>query len=289
MHISLLRHSRLTLAFVTCLMVGSCGNSDVADKQQPDSSATDSVASDIKPLRVNYAVDENGNPLPADYSNWQQAAVGNVKILFPPDHPHRNNMGTLAQTYGGALRADCRFLNIEVQPDTLYVFYYTGPGQGRSMTHEQYPFCVGDTLHQWPPHALGTPLIKYLLPRWEPRPTRHLLLEHGLKALLDNSGSNYHTKTLEKIDNGNFLTISQMVADTTFNSDVERTRSGIAASLVDFIIFHYGLDTFKALYVSEEDFDKAVRDILKLDIDSLQTQWLTTIKRATSPTENTGG
>ncbi|MEW6412104.1 MAG: hypothetical protein AB1483_06460 [Candidatus Zixiibacteriota bacterium] len=277
------------VTIVLCLTLNSCGKNEVADKQTVNDLKTDSTESASQSIRVGADLDPGAEPIEADYSEWQETTVGMVKVFYPPDHAHRNSISGLAQTYGGALRSACRFLGINTLPDTLFVFYYTGPGQGRGMTGQQYPFYVGDTLHQWPPFALGTPLVKYLLPKWQSEPTKHIFLEHGLKALLDNSGTDYHARTLEKLENGTFMPLREMATDTTFNSNVERAQSAVAASFVDFVVYVYGMDKFKELWTSKGNFEADVKAVLGIDIDSLQEQWLTTIKQAVAQSKQSNG
>jgi hypothetical protein len=97
---------------------------------------------------------------------------------------------------------------------------------------------------------------------------------------LDNSGKDYHQQTLKFVEDGSFIPLAQLAVDPSMNSDVERYESAMAASLVDVLVYYYGIDKFGALYRSQDEFDKATKEILGVSIDSLQTVWLNVVKEA---------
>jgi hypothetical protein len=269
MHTSLLRKCvAYGIVVGAILLIISCSQDEKAE-QEETSRVDSAIISDI-PAPVDTI----------DYGEWKTYEYQNIRINYPENHPHADLIGDMAKVYLGALRADCRMLGLNVPTDTIVVYYYVGPGHGRLLTGQRYPYFVGDTLHHWTPNPLGCALMKYLIPKWQPQEPRHTFLKHGLIALLDNSGNNYHERTLECVETGIFIPLAQLAVDSSVNSDMERYESSMAASLVDFLVFYYGIDKFGALYQSQHEFDRATNEVLGVSTDSLQTMWLNAIEKA---------
>jgi len=224
------------------------------------------------------AVDEPVAAADTLYTDWKTYTYGNIKILYPEGHPHADNLYDMANRYAAVMRQDCLFLGIDPPTDTVNIYFYTGFGQGRKMTGEDYPFADSLGLHFWLPGYYGLPMVKYLIPRWQPAEPRHEFLKHGLLALLDNTGENYHLKTLEYINNSEFIHLRDLAVDTTIDANTERVQSAMAASFVDFIVYFYGINGLNSLYVSDKDFDTTVESIFRFSVDSLENTWLNVIR-----------
>ena len=224
------------------------------------------------------ATDEPTAAVDTLYKDWKTYTYGGIRIIYPQGHPHEDNLYDMANRYATALRQDCLFLGIEPPTDTLNIYFYTGFGQGRKMTGEEFPFADSLGLHVWLPGYYGLPLMKYLIPRWQPNEPRHQFLKHGMMALLDNAGANYHEKTLELINNSEFIHLGDLAVDTTIDANSERVQSAMAASFVDFVVYFYGQNGLKSLYLSDKDFDTTVQGIFRFSVDSLESTWLNVIR-----------
>jgi hypothetical protein len=160
-----------------------------------------------------------------------------------------------------------------VPSETLEVFYYTGFGQGREMTGQEYPFATDTAIHFWLPSFPGVTLMQWLVLKWVPVDTRHQFLKHGLITLLDYSGWNYHFSTMIFVENDTFVTLADLAVDSATNSNTERFQSAEAASFVDFIATDFGVQHLEALYRDSTGFNDAVARIFGMPVDSLQRRW----------------
>jgi hypothetical protein len=142
------------------------------------------------------------------------------------------------------------------------------------MTGTGFPFATRDAIHYWIPSFYGTTLMQYLIPRWQPIEPRHMFLKHGLISLLDFSGQNYHQFTLNYIEDTTFIPLEKLAVDTTVNSNSERKQSGEAASLVDYLVFNFGIGKLGELYRSVLPFDSAVAQIYGMNVSEMQDHWL---------------
>ncbi len=216
--------------------------------------------------------------LPAPYTNWEIYSYDGIQIIYPPDHPLKGTFYDVARGYQTILRRSCQFLQIPV-PDTIRIYFYTGYGQGQQMTGKEYPFATDDAIHFWIPSFYGPPLLQYLIPRWIPQEPTFKFLREGIIALLDFSGQNYHQLVLKLIDDNMYVPLTKLANDTLVNSNEERLQSAEAASFVDYLVYTYGMQTFKRLYISpEKDFEKATGSIYNISPDSLQTLWLSFVR-----------
>jgi hypothetical protein len=150
--------------------------------------------------------------------------------------------------------------------------------QGREMTGREYPFADSNAIHFWLPSFYGPTLVQYLIPRWQDVEPKFRFLKHGIIALFDYSGQNYHKSTLGYIEEGKFIPLRELAEDTTVNSNTERHQSAEAASFVDFIVYHYRIRGLNELYRSRESFEDAVQRIFQMPVDSLEHMWLDYVK-----------
>ena len=192
------------------LVVVTVGLISCSDKQseeaQPVPQDTVAVAKDsvkrTETIRMVVGSELPSGPeelLPIDpgiYEDWKVVTVDNIKLLCPVDHAHAATVEGLARAMQRALLNGCQFLQIQPPTNKIVIIYYTGPGQAKEITGMNYSFATGDTLHYWPPNALGVPVMKYLVPRWQNIEPRHIFLREGLIKLLDGSGKDYHNRAL---------------------------------------------------------------------------------------------
>ncbi len=222
------------------------------------------------------------------YQDWKTFTYQNIKIIHPAGHPLENNLGDMAAGYVTALRRNCEFLEIDAADDTLIIYFYTGFGQGREMTGEEYPFADSAAIHFWFPSFYGPTLMQYLLLKWHGVEPRYRFLKHGLIALFDYSGQNYHQFTLRHIEEGKFIPLNELAADTTVNSNTERLQTAEAASFVDFISYHFGIQGLDLLYLARAPFETAVEGIFTIPVDSLEKLWLDFARERVKEIDTTG-
>lgn len=283
-----------TCLLILCLNLLSCSEgereqpSDTAEGQVyvgADSTAKDSVLRFVVGSREVTGPDSLKEIDPRLYNEWLVARHENIKALCPPEYVNASTLPSIAQGYYTVMTNDCRFLGVAVPRDTIVVLFYTGPGQAWDITGMNHSFYLGDTLHTWPPEKFGTPMIKYLLPRWESGEPKHQFLKHGIYALLDHSGDNYHEHSLANIRNGRLNSLSALAASSGVNSDFERQESGMAASFVDFLVYRYGIDKLRALYRSQEPFDQAVEKVMGFPVTDLQSEWFALLEEVVAELE----
>lgn len=214
------------------------------------------------------------------FDGWKTYIYQNIKIRYLPGHPLEDSFDDISQTYVTIRRRSCHFLHIPIPDDTLRIIFYTGWGQGREMTGHKYPFATKEKIHFWLPSFYGTTLMQYLIPRWEPKEPKHIFLKHGLIALLDFSGQNYHLSTVRHIRDSSFIPLAKLAIDSTIDSDTERLQSAMSASFVDFVVYSYGINTLDSLYTSQRSFNEEVHTFFGISVDSLQKEWLEVAEEA---------
>ncbi|MEW5993034.1 MAG: hypothetical protein AB1744_01385 [Candidatus Zixiibacteriota bacterium] len=212
--------------------------------------------------------------VPDKYEGWQTYLYENVRFIYPPNFPLVDSLDDMARQYIAAIERNCRFFEMEVPRDTLVIYHHTGYRQGREMTGRQYPFADSSAIHFWLPSFPGVTLMQWLLPRWQPIEPRYMFLKHGLLALLDYSGQNYHVSTVRYIEEDRFIPLAELAVDTTVDSDTERHQTALAASFVDFISFYYGIKALEVLYRAQAPFENAIQGIFMMPVDSLQQRWI---------------
>lgn len=187
-------------------------------------------------------------------------------------------MPEYAQKYEATLRKDCAFLNIPVPTNTLTIFMFNTVGDGRDKTGEMFPFYRNDSLFYWPPYTYGVVMAEKVVSQWQRGETRFPFLYQGLLRLFDASGRNFHEMTLDYIDSSMFIPLEELAADTTINANLEFHRSVLAASFIDYLVFKYSSSHFALLYHAPTSFDSSVVGIFNITTDSLEHEWLNTIK-----------
>ncbi|MBN1211227.1 MAG: hypothetical protein JXA92_01500 [candidate division Zixibacteria bacterium] len=210
----------------------------------------------------------------AKYRNWEFYTFENIKIFHQPNHLQQDKFPEVAQMYLRSIKKITEVLQMTPYNDTLVIVYYTGFGQGREMTGREYPFAENGIIHFWLPSFLGPTLMQYMLSRWTPVEPRHRFLKHGLIALFDFSGQNYHNSTHIYIERGKFISLEKLAIDTNINSDTERFQSAEAASFVAYVLANHGVSMLKEMYQSQLPFDEMVRDFFFMPVDSLEKRWL---------------
>ncbi len=241
------------------LMVVSCG--DKGEKKPSGEAAT---------AELEMAVGDDF------FDDWKTYTYQNIRIVYPEDHPQGGFLENMAKGYVAAMARDCQFLGIEIPAETLTVYFYTGYGQGMSSTNQEYPFAIPDkaVIHFWLPSFLGPTLMEYLLPRWQAGEPQFRFLKHGIIALLDYSGQNYHARTQGFAVDTGFIPLADLAVDTSVNVNEERHQTAEAASFVDFVVYYYGIDALKGLYTAEDSFEAAVDRVFKLPVADLEDLWL---------------
>jgi hypothetical protein len=208
------------------------------------------------------------------YSDWLAYTYQNIKIIYPENHTLADDLYPMAMGYIKSSKQICNFLRIPVPEDTLRIYFYTGFGQGREMTGNEWPSVDGNNLHFWLPGFMGTTLTQYLLPKWHPEKPRYRFLKEGLMTLFDYSGQDYHEYTLNFIDEDRLVPLLELARDTAINAYKGSYPVAEAASFVAFFVDRYGIEGLNALYMSQEPFEVAVSKLFKTDVEAMQKEWL---------------
>lgn len=219
------------------------------------------------------------------YTGWVAEPYGSVMLHYPESHQHLAEMPDAAAGYMRAINTIAARLNKTLPSDTIHVYYYTGPWQGETITDTIIPFGDSTGVHYWPNFARGVSLMQHLLLRWYPEGTTQPVIHHGLIALFDFDGKDYHQITLEMLkDDTMFIPLSRLSTDPGLDSEQERRQSAEAASLVGFLLGQYGPGTIESLYLARDPFDSAVQRLTGLTVDSLQSEWLAYARAVTLQT-----
>lgn len=225
---------------------------------------------------------------PDPYADWKTYTYNNFVIHYPEAHPREQYVAEMAQIFPALMRRDAQFLRIPAPTDTIHVYYYTGVGHGDEITGTIYPHVADSaTIHFWLPGNYGPLMAKLMILRWQNTEPRFEFLKHGLLALLDFTGVNYHEKTMTLIDLGKFIPLNELAADTSgdeyFETEPEKIQAAEAASFVDFLVFRYGSDALNAMYRADAPFDQVVQGMFSISVDSLETLWLNFVPQAANP------
>ena len=215
------------------------------------------------------------------FQGWQKQRFDNVVFIYSPEHANLEELKDYAKVFSALTRQTASFLQIE-PPDSLTIYFYPDAKHGITVTGFFAPFAEGEVIHFWLPSQIGQPIAKLLIPIWSNKEPKHRFLKHGIIALLDGSGENYHVRTMKYVDSGQFVPLKKLAVDTSVDADRERYRSAMAASFVDYLVFDYGIFFFKELYESDSTFDSEVERIFKLPVDSLEKKWLEVVRRVVS-------
>ncbi len=221
------------------------------------------------------------------FAGWIFFEGKNVRIFHAPGHPLDTSFSQIAGNYEKSTKRVCDLLGIEIPADTLTVIYYTGYGQGREMTGREYPFVENGIIHFWLPSYLGPTLVQYLMGHFSTVMPKHIFLQHGMIALFDFSGQNYHASTSGYVKSKDFIPLEKLAVDTSINSDTERLQSAEAASFVAYILANYGASRLKTMFESQASFPQMVQELFYEPIDSLQSNWLNFALENTPPDTTT--
>jgi len=121
--------------------------------------------------------------------------------------------------------------------------------------------------------------MQWILPKWSPVAPRYPFLRHGLIAMFDLSGQNYHQATHLLLDSNQFISLRRLVIDTAVNSNTERLQTAEAASFVAFLMAYKGPNGLKQMYESDLSFDSLMRVEFGTAVDTVQAIWLTFAKK----------
>ncbi len=216
------------------------------------------------------------------YDGWKTASYENVKVIYPPGHLHADKMQEYARLYRRQVEMDCQVLTLPIPAETLVVYHYTGFGQGREMTGHEYPYAEDTVIHFWLPSYRGTTVMQYVLQHWINKEPQYKFLKHGLLAMLDASGQNYHQMTWDLYQKGELESLAELAVDSTVDSNLERKQTAEGASFVDFMLVQYGPKGLGLLYRAESPIEIVVPGVLEIELDSLQTNWLNFVKKVVS-------
>lgn len=212
------------------------------------------------------------------YEGWKIHTYKTVNILYPPDHLQMENFNALCEGLLAASRRITQWLGTKPYTDSLYIVYYTGLGHGRAVTGKNYPFVSGNIIHFWQPSFATMPLADLLIEQWSDKEPNNPIMKHGLRAALDFAGTNYHKRTSELIDRGEYIPLTQLAVDSGFLSDSERIQSAFAASFVTYVLVQYGASSLRQLYESDEEFNAALEDYLGINEELIEINWLNYVR-----------
>lgn len=208
------------------------------------------------------------------FKDWHTYNLGRIRLFYPPKHQFEANFEEIAKGYDRAVANISQLLAIDSLPDTITIFYFTGPNQGLELTNKSHPYADSEAVYYWPAYSRGVSLTQYLLKKWSTVDPTTKFLWHGLVALFDHAGENYHQTTMEYAKDTLFIPLARLAVDTAINSDVERYQSAEAASFCAFLLARYSPATLKALYESPEPFLEYAPRLLQVSLDSLEQNWL---------------
>lgn len=254
----------LAMVSAICLLAGCSGESGKNDAETAKSKPAVTKSSHIYQNLTAY-------------KDWQKFRQDNIVLIHPPNHLHQEKFPELTKVFSALSRRTCEFLRM-APPDSLIYYFYTGTGHGHDVTRQAVPFSDGIAIHFWLPTFYGPPLVKHLLYKWENEFPKHKFLWHGIVALLDGSQQNYHQFTLDHIDSGIFVSLRDLVVDTAINVDTERLQSAEAASLVDYLVYIYGIEKVRELYLSDGDIYADFEKVFNFPVETIEKRWLEFIK-----------
>ncbi|MCB2231473.1 hypothetical protein KQH82_12215 [bacterium] len=259
------RTSTVTIALLACMLglivafsavTVSCSDAEKEPADKRSDSSKNAIFNDPK------------------YADWQFYDCGQVKLFHPPHHLQMEQFPDRCNLYNQSITRMSQLLGMTRPWDTLVVFVYTGFGQGRELTGQEYPFTQDSIIHFWLPSFIGPTLTDWLIPHWVPTPPKYPFWIHGLRSLMDFSGQNYHQMTFDLIEKGTFIPLDSLSKDTLIDSNTERKQSAEAASFVAYVLADYGPGTLRKAYTSKLVFrEMAMREFNKT-VDSLQADWL---------------
>ncbi|HOD65288.1 MAG TPA: hypothetical protein PK186_01600 [candidate division Zixibacteria bacterium] len=231
------------------------------------------------------------SPSAADdpYAGWKTYTNGTLRVHYPEGHPMAAHVEEMAHVFPALMRRDAQFFQVPVPTDTIEVYFYTGVGHGHKITGTYYPYADTSVIHFWLPSNYGPIMAQLMLKRWYPGEPKFRFLKHGVRALLEFAGVNYHQRTQELIDSGKFVSLAELAADTASDdypdTESEQIRRALGASFVDFLVVHEGIRAFGMMYSSPLPFDSTVQRMFSVSADSLQQLWLNFVPLGAHPEE----
>ena len=270
--------------------------SDQAQNQQQPQVSSDTSDQSVPPIKVTLAgADTTAVKRSLHLPPWEDTIFAdfvtikhaNFALHYPATHQHADQMVPAAEGYKTALAKVSEMLGMPEPTDTIHVYALTGPGQGRIMSGNPFPFGDSQAVYYWPNYSRGPSLMQHLLYKYFGGRSKHEIMNHGLIALFDFGGTNYHATTLEFLREGEFIPLAKLVEDTLMNSTIERYQSAEAGSFVAFLLAFHGTTGVKAIYDAPLPFAYAVQSNLKIGVDSLQREWITFIERTVGPIDTT--
>ncbi len=217
---------------------------------------------------------KKAEPLP-QYEGWEQYTYKHFIFHYDPAEYWGRNIDRFADFNERYLKEDCEFLAIDVPTDTINYYIHSDSAYAAKQIGHEIPYVVSNQIHWGRPVPFGVPIIMYLIPKMNLRPTDFRVLRDGLIRLRDYSGNDYHDLTgmLHKI--GQYIPL-----DTMFNNEAYLRTSIIyrrqeAASLVAYMTYTYGINRFKMLWQSAADYKKSVEEIFRTDFDQFEKDWET--------------
>lgn len=220
----------------------------------------------------------------ARFRGWAFYDYETVRILRPPSHPVEKQIPEMAYIYARGIKEISRMLGMEPPTDTLIVVFYSGYGQGEEWTGKENSYYEDRVIHFWLPSFVGPTLVDFVVTYYQKDPPAFPFLKHGLRALFDYSGQDYHGITTGFPARNMFIPLGDLAVDANINSDTERHQTAEAASFVAFILANYGPGRLSSLWTSKLPFDKTVSDLFLKPVDALEQEWLAFADTARRPT-----
>lgn len=208
------------------------------------------------------------------YADWLTYTYQDYQIIYPAGHLHEDKLQTIIDGMEKVRPQVCNLLEMPVPTDSIRIYYYTGYGQGRSITGREWPHIVGDTFHLWRPSYPPVQMVEYILRKWQNYEPKFKFLKVGLMVLMDYSGVNYHGSTLNLVDDGILIPLADLAVDTAVNAYGERWQSAEAASFIAYLLDHYGNRGFFGLYRARGSFEETCMGLFSKSSATLQKEWL---------------
>jgi hypothetical protein len=216
---------------------------------------------------------------PSVYADWETFSHRRIRFHYPIAHEQMGSFEDMAVAFTKALERCGQFFHIPV-PDTVDVYFYTGPGQAEEITGSVYPFVRDGVVHFTLPSYFGPPMAQLMIEKWAPVQPKFPFLREGAIALLDYSNQDYYQSTHDFVEHDSLIPLAALAQDTTVNSNKERYQSALAATFVDYFALRYGIGTFKMLYKTELPFDKTIPQLTGKSVDQVQHDWLRFVEGA---------
>jgi hypothetical protein len=103
-------------------------------------------------------------------------------------------------------------------------------------------------------------------------------------TLFDFSGQNYFKFMDSFIKSDSLIPLSQLAIDTATNVYTERWQSAEAATFVNFVVYTWGSEGLKALWLTQDSFDKAVPKLFNMTANEMQEMWLEFVRKTNAGT-----